>query len=72
MTRPAWPADDIGRTGPATMPVKYHPAEAATEVGADDDNSDPHAAPRGIVHALIATAVCALIALALAALWGAK
>ena len=72
MTRPAWPADDIGRTGPATMPVQYHPAEAATEVGVENDNGDPHAAARGIVHALIATAVCALIALALAALWGAK
>lgn len=33
MTRPYWPADDIGATGPATIPVQ--PAEAATELGAE-------------------------------------
>lgn len=75
MTRPAWTADDIGRTGPATMPVQYtpsEPAEAATELGADDTRDDAFAFPRGAINALAITVACVALALWLATLWGAR
>ncbi len=69
MTRPAWTADDIGRTGPATLPVQHHPAEAATDLGIDDEQHDPHAAARGVVLAVLA-GLLVLLAAATAVLWG--
>ena len=43
------------------------PAEASTEVGADQ--GDDIAGARGIINAIAITVCCALIGLALAAVW---
>lgn len=51
-----WPAEDLDM---------LTPAEAATEVGQDDELG----AAKGIVHAIVITVFCALLALSLAAIW---
>lgn len=60
-----WPNDIARHTGD-TIPVQPWAAEASTEVGQDDDDIG---AARGVVHAIVITVVCALLALSLAAIW---